>query len=201
MTTTLKPRERRFLLVAAVITAGLLGWVYGVEPLFERGRQVRELIQVREELLGRQQRLLEREPRYAQELEALQKQIQETRARLLPGDRPPLAASELQKLVKATAEAAGVEVRSERILPATERGNYTEVSIEVTLSGPIRAITTFVHQLDGAPVLLSLNDVKVRVVSVNAPRDLSATLALTGYIAATPDGAQPRREPPRSPGA
>jgi Tfp pilus assembly protein PilO len=201
--TALRPRERRLLAGAAVVAIALLGYVYGIEPLLARHRQVRELIVVREELLARQRRLLEREVRYAQELATLQDELARGRARLLPGDRPPLAASELQKLVKSTAEATGIEVRSERILPPTDRGGYTEVPVEVTLSGPIRALTAFTHRLEAAPVFLTLGDVRLRVVSIAAPRELSATIAVTGYIQGTPDGAAPRRPDagPRTPGA
>ena len=60
--------------------------------------------------------------------------------RLLAGDKAPVAASELQKLVKTTAQEAGIEVRSERILAPVDRGGYAEVPVEMTLSGPIRGL-------------------------------------------------------------
>ena len=46
----------------------------------------------------------------------LQAEIGRRRARLLAGDKAPVAASEIQKLVKTTAQESGIEVRSERIL-------------------------------------------------------------------------------------
>jgi hypothetical protein len=87
---------------------------------------VQSLITAREELLARQERLLARRDRYAQEQQALQAEIAERRTRLLPGDKAPVAASELQKLVKTTAQETGVDVRSERFsrpstAPATSR--------------------------------------------------------------------------------
>ena len=200
--TALKPRERRMLVVAAVLAATALGYAYVVEPLVERQRQVQELIAARQDLLARQQRLLARRDRYGQELQSLQAETTERRARLLPSDKAPLAASELQKLVKATAQDTGVEVRSERILPTTERGGFAEVPVEVTLSGPVRTIVALIHHLEGAPVLITVNDLKLRVVSIGAPRELSATLSLTGYITASPtNGTRPGvPEPGRRPG-
>ena len=199
----LRNRERRFLIVAGGIAAIILGYAYGVEPLVARYRQVQELITARQQMLTRQQRLLARRDRYQQEKVALEAEIAERRARLLPGDKPPLAASELQKLVKSVAQESGVEVRSERILPPGERGGYTEVPVEVTLSGPIRAVASLLYRLEAVPVLLAVTDAKLRVVSVGAPRELSVTLSLTGYIASGPStGAPPNQpEPPRRPGA
>jgi len=120
------------------------------------------------------------------------------------GDKPPLAASELQKLVKSTAQETGVEVRSERILPTTERGGYVEVPVEVTLSGPVRAVVLFLQRLEAVPVQVSVQDFKLRVVSVAAPRELLATLAVTGYIVSSTAGegeSRGRSEPRRGPGA
>jgi Tfp pilus assembly protein PilO len=208
--TALRPRERWLVLVAGTLAVGLLGYTYGIEPALARHQGVQELIAARRALLDRQQRLLSREERYAQEKADLDVQVAARRGRLLPGDKAPLAASELQKLVKSTAQEAGVEVRSERILPTAERGGYTEVPLEVTLTGPIRALATLLYRLEEAPVLLTVHDLKVRVVSVSAPRELSATLALTGYIhAASADGrassgppaGAPSAAPARPPGA
>jgi len=196
---TLQSRERRLLGLAAVVAVAVLGYWFVVEPLMVRRERVRELIQSREAL--RQDRLLTRRERFVAEERELREEVARRRQRLLPGDRAPLAASELQKLVKTTAQETGVEVRSERTLPTTERGGYVEVPVEVTLSGPIRGIVSFLHRLEEAPLLVAIQDVKLRVVSVAQPRDILATLALAGYIPAGADGGPAGRpEAPRRPG-
>lgn len=200
---TFQPRERRLLFVAAIVAAVVLGYMYGVEPLAARHERVQALITGREALLARQERLVARRARHTEERDALQAEIARRRTRLLAGDKPPLAASELQKLVKSMAQEAGVDVRSERILPTVEHGGYTEVPVEVTLSGPIRGMVAFLQRLDAAPVQVSVQDLKLRVVSITAPRELLATVAVTGYIAAAGSAdAEPRgrSEPRRAPG-
>jgi Tfp pilus assembly protein PilO len=199
----LKRRERWLLGVAVGVAVVVLGDLYIVEPLVAKDRATRELIIARQGLLARQERLVARQAQFAAELSALEAEIGQYRRRLLPGGRAPLAASELQKLVKTTAQEAGVEVRSERILPSTERGAFTEVPIEVTLAGPIRALATLLARLEAAPVILTISDVRLRVVSVAAPRELSATFSLAGYIPGVGSGgARPGpTEPGSRPGA
>jgi Tfp pilus assembly protein PilO len=199
----LQPRERRLLIIGAIAAAVILGYLYVIEPLLARHENVQALTASREGLLARQERLVARRDRLGQERQALQAEIAQRRGRLLPGDRPPLAASELQKLVKTTAQDTGIEVRSERVLPIVERGGYNEVPIEVTLAGPIRGLVTFLQRLEAVPVQISIHDLKLRVVSVAAPRDLLATLAVTGYIATSTGEAESRgrTEPRRAPGA
>ena len=200
----LRPRERRLLLVAGLLGIGVAGYVYVAEPLIERHAATRELVVARRGLLVRQERLVARSEAYGRELEALRAEIARRQGRLLAGDKAPVAASELQKLVKTTAQEAGIEVRSERILAPVDRGGYAEVPVEVTLSGPIRGLTTFLHRLEEAPVLLALTDLKVRAPATGASRDLSATIALSGFIPALAgSGTQPRpanATPPARPG-
>ena len=199
-----RPRERRLLVLAGLLGIGVAGYVYVAEPLIERHAATRELVVARRGLLVRQERLVARSEAYGRELGALRAEIAQRRGRLLTGDKAPVAASELQKLVKTTAQETGIEVRSERILSPVDRGGYAEVPVEVTLSGPIRGLTTFLHRLEEAPVLLALTDLKVRAPGAGVTRDLSATVALSGFIpAAVGSGAQPRppnAAPPARPG-
>jgi type II secretory pathway component PulM len=200
----LRPRERRLLTLAAVVGVGVGVYVYVAEPLMERHAATRELVVARRGLLTRQERLVARSEAYRVELQVLRTEIARRRDRLLAGDKAPIAASELQKLVKTTAQEAGIEVRSERIVAPVDRGGYAEVPVEVTLAGPIRGLTTFLYRLDEAPILLAVTDVKIRAPAMTAVRDLSATVALSGFIPAPGGAAVPPRPgaapPPARPG-
>ena len=191
----LRPRERRLLLLAALIGILVAGYVYVVEPLMEKHAAIRELVAAREALLARQERLVARSDAYAQELGTLRAEISRRRGRLLAGDKAPIAASELQKLVKTTAQEVGIDVRSERILASVERGGYAEVPVEMTLSGPIRGLTAFLHRLEEASILVALTDLKVRATGAGPARDLSATVALSGFIPAPAATGPPARPP------
>ncbi len=197
----LRPRERRLLVAAGLIGIGVAGYVYIVEPLIEAHAATRELVVARRGLLARQERLVARSEAYDRELGALRTEIARRRGRLLAGDKAPVAASEVQKLVKTTAQEAGIEVRSERILAPVDRGGYAEVPVEVTLSGPIRGLTTFLYRLEEAPILLALTDLKVRAPATGAMRDLSATIALSGFIPALPSSGPPPRPATTAPAA
>jgi Tfp pilus assembly protein PilO len=197
----LRSRERRLLVLAGVVGIGVAGYLYVAEPLMERHGATRDLVVARRGLLVRQERLVARSEAYGAELEVLRAEIARRRGRLLAGDKAPVAASEMQKLVKTTAQEAGIEVRSERILATVDRGGYAEVPVEVTLSGPIRGLTAFLHRLEEAPTLLALTDLKVRAPAMTAVRDLSATVALSGFIPAPPGQSPPSRPAGSAPAA
>lgn len=182
MIASLSRRERWLIGAAVLVAVAVFGWELVVEPIRERHHAAAELVPVREQLLARRQELVARRPAVAAELEEANRQLEALSVRFLPGATPAVAASELQKLVKDMAGQAGTEVRSERILPTVERGDLVEVPIEIAVSGEIRQLVDLLARLDRAPLLLAVQDVKVRVVNISQPRELLATLTLSGFI-------------------
>ncbi len=77
---------------------------------------------------------------------------------------------------------AGVEVRSERILPLVDRSGLQEVPIEITVAGGLRETVRLLHDLEHTTKILTVQDVKVRVVAVGQPRDLLTTFNVSGYL-------------------
>jgi Tfp pilus assembly protein PilO len=181
--------RERWLIVVAVSAAVLIaGWIYVFEPQLEGNRATAELIPARQEMLAKRRDLVSRQPALLRELAETERRVEAITARLLTAATPPVAASELQKLVKDVATQAGLEVRSERILPPMERGDLLEIPVEIAVAGDIRELVGMLYGLDGSPKLLTVQDVKVRVVNVGQPRELLTTLTLSGFILPRPLG-------------
>jgi Tfp pilus assembly protein PilO len=160
----------------------VIALIFVVQPIADRYRAASEMVPAREQLLVRRQDLVARKGAIAAELEATNQRLAQISDRFLPGSTPAVAASELQKLVKEIASAATTEVRSERILPPAERGELLEIPIEIAVSGEIRQLVDLLARLERIPKLLTVQDVKIRVVNVSQPKDLLATLTLSGFI-------------------
>lgn len=182
MITGLSRRERALMALALGIGVVLGGWELWLAPLFERQRLTAELIPVRQEILAQRLELVARRAEISGELDAARARIEALAARFLTAAPPAVAASELQKLAKDTAADARTDVRSERILTPVERGALLEIPIEIAVSGTIGELVDFLARLDAVPKLLTIRDLRIRVVSLNQPRDLLATLTLSGFI-------------------
>ncbi len=185
-------RRERSLIGLAVVTAAVIGgYVYAVEPLREQRQQAAELIPAREGQLERRRLLIAQGASLASELAETARRLEAQSERLLQGPTPPLAASELQKLVKEVAAAANVEVRSERILPTADRQGLQEVPIEITVAGGMREALNVLYELERTSKLLTMQDLKVRVISMGQPRDLLTTITVAGYLLPAPPAAKP----------
>ena len=88
--------------------------------------------------------------------------------------------------MKEVTTSANVDVRSERVLPPTELQGLQEVPIELTVAGSLRDTVALLAQIERTSRLLTIKDVKVRVVAVGQPRELLTTLTVAGYLQPTP---------------
>jgi len=178
----LSRREQRLIGLTGLFALGALGYFYVVEPLRTRIAQDHELIPVRERSLAKAQQMIAQKDALRQELNRLSQAADAVKNKFLPGSTPALAASELQTRVKGFSSDTGVEVRSERVLPTIERGELLEIPLEITVSSGVRELVSLLHRLQSTDEILTLSDVKVRVVSIGQPRELLTTLTISGYI-------------------
>lgn len=176
-------RRERVLIALAVLAAVVIGaWLFVIEPINERNRGAEDLVPAREQLLARRQELIGRKDAIRGELEAVNARIAGFSARFLSDATPAVAASELQKIAKETASQASTDIRSERILPPVERGELLEVPIEIAVSGEIRQLVDLLARFEASPKLLTVQDLKIRVMNVSQPKELLATMTLSGFI-------------------
>ena len=193
-------RERSLIGLGVLVGLAILGYLYVLEPIQEWKRSGSDLIPTREAVLERRRVMVAQRPTITAEIEQINKQIAAVTPRWLKGPTPPLAASELQTLVKGLAEQAGAEVRSERILPLVERSGLQEVPIEITVASGLREAVRLLYDLEHTTKILTVQDVKVRVVAVGQAHDLLTTFTVSGYLlpgAATPTAGESPSGSPR----
>jgi Tfp pilus assembly protein PilO len=180
--TTLGRRERALIGfgMGTMLVVGI--YLFLVEPLVDRAREVESRTVAREAALERRRLLIAQGPRIAQELQTERRRLESASTRLLRGPTAPLAASELQKLVQEVAASSNMEVRSERVLPATDREGLQEVPIEIIIVGSVRETMTALYRLEHTDRLLMIKDLKIRAVAVGQPRELMTTLTVAGYV-------------------
>jgi general secretion pathway protein M len=179
---TLSPRERIVVGAGAAVALLVGGYLLVVEPLMARARTAETTVPVREEILERRREQVRQQARLTEELAAVNARLAAEAGRMLSGPTAPLAASELQQMVKDLLAEAGVEIRSERVLPPADQHGLQEVAIEMAIMGSIRDTVVALTRLERTSRLLALKDVKMRVVAVGQPRELLTTLVVAGYV-------------------
>ena len=111
---------------------------------------------------------------------------------LLPGATPPLAAADLQTLLKQFSDQAGLKIQSEKILPHVKRGSYLEIPVQIVANGEIRNLKDFLVAVDASKRFIAVQDFSLRTVKrrqfVAQTRtyldvnDIQASMTLIGLI-------------------
>jgi type II secretory pathway component PulM len=180
--TVLSRRERMLIGLGVAGLLGLGAYLYVIEPMLARQREVAELIPIREATLERRRLMVAQRDQLTAELEALGRKVEAASSGFLSGPTAPLAASELQKLVKELAAAAEVDVRSERVMAPVDLTGVLEIPIELTVACSVRQVVALLGRLEQTPRLLRVKDLKIRVAAPGQPRELLTTLVVSGYL-------------------
>jgi Tfp pilus assembly protein PilO len=188
------PRERLLLLIAAAVV--LL--FFTARPFFQRladfGPRSERLFSEKTAVIAAYREAVGREGGLRAEAESLGTKIATFEEALLPGATPPLAAADLQMLLKQLADKAGLKIQSEKILAHVRKDAYLEIPVQIVATGDIRTVKEFLVGVESSPVVIAVQDMSLRVVKrrqfVPETRtyldisDLQANMTLVGLIPA-----------------
>lgn len=179
---TLSRRERVVVGAGAVVALVVGGHLLLAEPILTRARSAEAAVPAREATLERRRLLIAQRQRLTHDLAGVTARLDVESARLLHGPTPPLAASELLGIAKDLLAAANVDVRSERVLAASDQQGLLEVPIELTFVAGVRDTAAALVRLERTDRLLTVKSLRIRVAGAGQERDLLTTLTLAGYL-------------------
>ena len=190
-------RERKFLVGAAALLILYLGAIklgpprilVGVTTI---GPKSDKLLAEKLERIEAYRQSVGRESSLAAEAAALGAEISSYEAALLPGATPPLAAADLQTLLKKFSDGAGLKIQSEKILPHVKRDSYLEIPVQIVANGDMRNLKEFLVAVDSSKLFMVVQNVSLRIVkrrqfvaetrSYTDSNDIQASMTLVGLI-------------------
>ena len=192
MARAISGRERRLLLGAAALLVVYLG----ARPILGRvaaiGPQSGKLLAEKMKVIAAYRQAVGRESFLASEAGALGTEISAYEEALLPGATPPLAAADLQTLLKKFSDQAGLKIQSEKILPHVKRDAYLEIPVQIVANGEMRNLKDFLVAVDSSKPFIAVQDVSLRTVkrrqfvaetrSYVDINDIQASMTLVGLI-------------------
>ena len=191
-------RERRWLILGGLAVAAYLAAVYVVEPFLTSQAQVREQIQERTALLQRYQLLASDKGRYQRRLEELKVRFAQAEALHFKGEKLPLVAAQIQGVLHQIGQEAGLTFVRENVAPPKKIEMFTQVTVELSLRGELKAIRDFLYKVQAAPQLLTIPRLTLRGTAARGQTSLMADLQVAGYMVSreekTPAASPPARE-------
>jgi len=178
-----KSSRERYFVLAALGTAVIFSTVkYGIDPFIERQQLVREEIPVRIQQLEKYRRFVAGKSRSEENLKRIRALSKKSEQKMLPGATPALAAANLQDILKTLSAKNLISIKSEKVLDTKPLDFFERIPVQIEFTSTITNLTNFLHDIESYEKLLIINDLTVRVTSRRNPRDVRATLVVTGLM-------------------
>lgn len=174
-------REKKFLLAAGAAVL-LIILFYGFSLYSDFRKNVFELSDAKRFVLEKQLQKLSEKDEIIALAKAVRQEIGKQEKAFLRGSKPPVAAAVLQRFLKEKASSLDIEVKLERTLNPVEAGVYLGIPIEIGFTASTERLKELLYKFRAAPFLLIISELKIRVTNVSNPRDIYATVVVTGFI-------------------
>lgn len=174
-------RERKFIVLGAV--AVFLIIIYHLYGLYSDYKtKVEDYAGTRIIMLEKQLAKLSGREGLEQRAEEFKKEVGRREKLFLSGSKAPVAAAELQKTIKDIAASLSIEIRLERALNPVDEDYFTSVPVEIGFTSSTARLKGLLERLRATPFLLTVSEMKIRVLNISKPEDINVTLVVSGYI-------------------
>lgn len=164
-------------LVAAILIGyALLSWYGGLQMSMSHRAEAKKAY-----LMKQIHRIAEKEE-LVKKTEAARISLRDLERGLFPGAKPPVAAAELQRMLKEMAVAAGVEIKTERAMSPVDLERYSGVPVEIGFTATTAKLKDLILRIENAQYLLAIPELRVRVINIHQPQEVSVTMTVRGVI-------------------
>ncbi len=177
----LKDRERVTLLAGGILAVAIISY-----HLFLWYGDFREStsgqIEAKSIYLRKQSGMLSEKEFIKRRLVTVKDELKALEAGLLSGDKAPLSAAELQRLLKEMAESLNIEIRSEKAMSPVDMGEYLGVPVEISFNATTAKLKNMLFKIKESPLLLTVSGIKIRVGNVRNPGKATISLTVRGLV-------------------
>lgn len=164
------------LAVVAILVYYIFSWYVSVKALTYEKAEAKKIY------LSKQLARISDKDSIAKKLEAGRIELKELEKGLIKGDKPAVAAAELQRLCREITMTSGVDIRTERALNPVDSGLYYSIPVEIGFQVTTSKLKDILLKIETSPFLLSIPEMKIRVININNPSDVYVTLTVAGIL-------------------
>ena len=133
-------------------------------------------------MLEKQLRRISEKDAFENRLNELKQELEKQETAVFQGDKPPIAAAALSDILRDAATSSGFNITMERTINPYDVHYYVAVPVEIGFTTTTENLKELLFKVRTAPFLLTVSEIKIRVVNVGNPVDIYTSLVVTGFI-------------------
>jgi type II secretory pathway component PulM len=186
-------REKKFLAFGGIIVLAIIvfqgyAWYDGFNKRIDDFSGARLL------MLEKQLNRISGKEGLEKHLVEMKQELEEAEKAILQGDKPPVAAAALSSILRDATSAQGVNIALERTLNPSDVQHYVAVPVEIGFTTTTERLKNILYSLRTSPFLLTVSEIKIRVINIANPTDIYTSLVVTGFIKKEAETAQENKE-------
>lgn len=176
------PRERYFVLAALGMAVIFSLIKFGIEPFLQSQQNIREEIPVKITQLEKYRQFVAGKSQAEKNLKQVQTLSKMSYVNLLPGETPPLAAANLQNILKTLSAKNLISIKSEKVLDTKVMDYFTQIPVQIEFISTITNLTNFLCDIENYDQSLIITDLNIRATSYREPKDVRAAIVVAGIM-------------------
>ena len=174
-------REKKFLIIGVIaVIAIVLFQAYSWYADYKK--RAEDFTAAKSVMLEKQLRRMSEKYAFETKFGELKQELEKQETAVLHGDKPPIAAAALSDILRNAATSSGVNITMERTINPSDVQYYVAVPVEIGFNATTERLKELLYKVRTAPFLLTVSDLKIRVVNIGNPVDVYASMIVTGYI-------------------
>lgn len=146
-----------------VILLGLVIYQYGYLRVRAETASVKEEQAIKTKTLERYITLISEKPQLEKKLASLKEVRKTDDSKLITGQTPPLAAAQLQEIVKSITTSRGGTKSSERVGKSEDLGKFKVINVSTdTIMPDIRAVSDIIYSIETKTPYLIIKEINLR---------------------------------------
>ena len=170
-------------MVAALLTVAVFClFTYVVGPFLKSQQDIEEQIPVKLKQLEKYRQFVVGKAQAEAELKQVQRAANQTKTLFLAGSTAPLAAANLQDILKTLSAKNKITIHSEKVLDSKSFDYFDQISVQIDFTSSVRSLTDFIYDIETYQQSLAIMDLNIRVTNRRNPRDVRATIVVAGLM-------------------
>jgi Tfp pilus assembly protein PilO len=174
-------REKKFLVIGGIAVIAIILF-YAYSWYADYKKRAEDFSAAKSITLEKQLRRISEKYTFESKLNELKQELEKQETAVLKGDKPPIAAAALSDILRDAATSSGVNITMERTITPYEVNYYVAVPVEIGFTTTTEKLRELLYKVRTAPFLLTVSEIKIRVVNYSNPVDVFASLIVTGFI-------------------
>lgn len=180
--TYLQMIKSRTIIIAGIFFITTLSYFLIFSPIYKGYVHTKGNIKIKTETYKDSLSIINEKNSLMEKLKVAENKFKEAENGFLKGTKPPVAAAELQQIIKGMASVRGIDIRAEKMLQLDVFPGYIGVPVEIEFQSQMSSLKELLFDIEHSTTIILIPEIKIRVANIMEPTDIQVNIVVEGII-------------------